>query len=145
MRDVVLDTNVARLFDSPKDARLRPLFEWLSTNGCLAVSQKLLVEYGRHGNQVLAALVRDLLEKKRLNKIASAALKGFDLDKHYQYTCNAADVVNARTVFLSAKKILISFDDKLRNDVNAFPKVDKVKCRAFEYLPDAVLQELVAP
>jgi hypothetical protein len=140
MNDVVIDTNVARLFDAPADPKLKPLFGWLAKKGSLAVSQRLLVEYSRHGNQILAALIRDLDDSRRLNKIAAARIKAFTDDGHFAYKCNNADVWHARTVFLSVRKILVSFDGSLRDDVNAFKKIDGIKSRAFDYPPTSILE-----
>lgn len=139
MNDIVIDTNVARLFDAPADEKLKTLFIWLVDKGWLAVSQHLLNEYSRQGNRLLAVLIRDLAERGRLNRIANAELKEFQSDKHFAYCCNNGDIKNARTVFLSRRKILVSFDGNLRKDVNGFKKIDGIQPRAFDYPPASVL------
>lgn len=139
MNDVVVDTNIARLFDNPADAKLKPLFIWLRDKGHLAISRNLINEYSRHGNRLLAVLIHDLGEKKRLNRISNDKIKSFSADKHFSYCCNAEDVDNARTVFLSARKILVSFDQNLRKDVGNFKKIEGVKPQAFDYPPSSIL------
>jgi hypothetical protein len=139
MNDIVIDTNIARLFDAPADPKLKPLFVWLKDRGHLAVSQSLLNEYSRHGNRLLAILIRDLIDKKRLNRISNQALKDFLHDKHYKYCCNLEDIPHARTVFLSNRKILISFDINLCKDVNGFKKLNKIKAKAYSVAPTVVL------
>jgi hypothetical protein len=139
MNDIVLDADVARLFDFAADLRLKPLFLWLTKAGSLAVSRHLLGEYGRHGNQILAALIKDLTDQRRLNSIPNQAIKEFSEDRHYDYLCNSNDIPNARTVFLSHRKLLISFDNNLRRDVNGFRRVDGIKPRAYDYPPDSIL------
>lgn len=139
MNDVVVDTNIARLFDAPADPKLKPLFLWLRDRGHLTISRNLINEYSRQGNRLLAVLLNDLGEKKRLNRISNYDLKSFSDDKHFSYTCNVEDIYNARTVFLSFRKILVSFDSRLRTDVNSFRKIDGIKPRAFDYAPFDVL------
>lgn len=129
-KDIVIDTNVIRLYDKPADPIFKALFKWLGQRGTLVVSQKLVVEYGGIGNKLLAGLINRLIAEKRFIRIDSEAIKNFVEDKRYNYTCNGKDVWHARLVFLSPRKLLVSFDDKLVNDVNGFKKVNGLKPHA---------------
>jgi hypothetical protein len=140
MKDVVIDANVARFFDSPADGRLKALFVWLIARGSLSISRHLLTEYSRHGNRLLAVLNRDLDSQRRLNKIPNSKIKSFFDDTHYAYCCNPSDIPIARTVFLSHRKLLVSFDVNLRKDVNGFRKIDGIKPQAFKYPPPLVIE-----
>ena len=128
-RDLVIDTNVLILYDNPPDEIFTDLFTWLANEGTLVVSQKLVVEYGRASHRLLPGLIDQLIKAKRFIRIGSQEIKDFN-DQHYRYRCNSEDVWHARLVFLSPRKRLVSFDDKLVDDVNNFKKVQKIKPQA---------------
>ncbi len=130
MKDIVIDTNVIRLYDTPADPRFKALFIWLSSSGTLSVSKKLLNEYFGTGNRLLAPLINRLIAGKRFVAIESSEIKAFTLDRHFRYTCNYKDRWHARLVFLTTRKRLVSFDIPLVKDVNRFRKVDGIKARA---------------
>jgi len=125
--DIVVDTNVIRLYDAPADESFKDFFTWLKDKGSLAISQKLLNEYSGTGNRLLAALLNKLMQEGRHNPISNHALKAFKEDKHVKYTCNYSDIQHARLVFLSNRKKLVSFDNKLCADVNAFKKINGIQ------------------
>lgn len=126
-KDIVIDANVMRLYSEPKDLSIKELFTWLFYEGKLALSQGILNEYNRHGNQLLFGLIQHLIKSNRINSITNTQLKDFNLDKNYRYTCNKEDRHHAKLVFLSHRKKMISFDGKLVNDINNFPKVSKIQ------------------
>jgi hypothetical protein len=128
--DIVADANVMRLYDKPSDPDMQRFFAWLASAGTLAVSSWLLEEYGRTQNRDLAGLIQLLMRAKRLSRIDNPVINAFSDDRHYGYTCNYKDIRHARLVFLSRRKRLVTIDRKLRNDVNGFPKVHKIKPRA---------------
>lgn len=128
--DIVIDTNVMRLYDTPSDPTYKQLFAWVAKKGSLAVSQKLLVEYMGTTNEILAGLINHLTTEDRLIRINNHALKTYSLDKHYVYSCNRKDINHARLTFLSNRKKLVSLDNPLIKDVNSFPKVDGIKPEA---------------
>src|SRR4051794_21507119 len=128
--DVVVDSCVMRLYDTPGDPTLKYLFTWLHGNGTLCLSKPMLAEYNRHGNPLIAGLLSYLGMQDRLVHITNPQIKEFDLDNHYNYLCNNADIRHARLTFLSNRKRLVSFDQKLRASVAGFKKVDGVKPRA---------------
>lgn len=137
--DIVVDTNVMRLYDAPSDPKYKELFVWLDHSGVLAISQKLLAEYIGTGNRLIAPFIDNLLRNDRLNRVQTSELKSFDLDRHYPYSCNKKDIWHARLVFLSKRKILVSLDDPLISDVNGFRKVTGVKPTAHRYPPTSCL------
>lgn len=134
--DIVIDTQVMRLYDTPSDPKYKFLFTWLA-NGCgkLAVSHKLLNEYYGTTNILVGVLINKLVSEGRLLKVSNNQLKNFNLDKHYKYTCNAKDVDHARLVFLSNRKKLITHDKPLAKDVNGFRKINKIKPTALKNPP----------
>lgn len=126
-KDIVVDTNVMRLYDKPDDPIFVRLFTWINNNGALTVNQKLIMEYGRINNNQIMILLNKLNRVGRLNQITKTQLSAFTADRHFKYTCNGKDVVHARTVFISYRKRCIAFDKKLRADINAFKRVNKIK------------------
>jgi hypothetical protein len=129
-RDIVVDTNIIRLYANPDDPLIRALFVWIRDFGTLALSQKLLAEYIGIGNRDLAGLIDRLTRAGRINSISNQRLKEFNQDRHYAYTANSKDRWHARLVFLSIRKLLVSVDKKLINDVNGFKRMGGVKPRA---------------
>lgn len=126
-KDIVVDANVMRLYDNPKHQDIRALFDWLASSGSLAISQKLLNEYVASTNGFVLVLINRLIRDGRYHMYPKRDLEGFTMDRHYRYTCNKKDIHHARLVFLSYRKRLISFDKKLRKDVNEFRRIDGIK------------------
>ncbi len=131
MKDIFIDTNVAKNFQNPLDPEYKKLLLWLKHEGVWVVSQKLLVEYGRT-NQNIAVLVNLLLSKGRLRVIPSEEHKAFKLTKREEkgLCCNHEDHWHLRTVFLSYRKIAIAIDENFRNDINGFRKIDGIQPQA---------------
>lgn len=129
-KDIVIDTNIIKLYESPDDPQIRALFLWVRDKGRLAISPKLLAEYVGIGNRNLAGLIGKLAKEGRLVHINTKALKGFNADKNYNYVCNKKDIWHARLVFLSIRKLLVAGDNKLIQAVNDFPKVNGIKPQA---------------
>ena len=125
-KDIVIDTNVMRLYASAKDKTFKVFFRWLRFEGTLTMSRKLLTEYGR-SNQNILILVNELQRKGRYNLISNDDLQSYDGDRHFNYTCNYKDKLHARLVFLSKRKRLISFDIRLSNDVNSYKRIEGIK------------------
>jgi len=127
LRDVVIDANVMRLYDRPKDKVFIVLFKWLRADGVLTVSQKLVMEYARADKPQIIILIGEMQREGRYNLISTSAIRAFDADRHFKYTCNRDDISHARTVFLSFRKKMISLDRRLVSDINKFKKIDGVK------------------
>ncbi|MFV8570037.1 hypothetical protein ACNQ6O_02395 [Marinobacter sp. SBS5] len=130
--DLVVDANIMRLYDKPKDPKVQELFLWIRKDGTLTISQKLLNEYigSQRDSGLIQALIMELMDNRRLKKIKNKSLKEFSGDRRYNYTCNGEDHMHARLVFLSKRKKLLSFDEPLINDVNGFKKIDGVHPKA---------------
>lgn len=126
-KDIVVDANVMRLYDKPKDPIFVSLFTWIKKKGVLTVSNKFVNEYGAIGKPHIMTLINELNRNGRLNHIGKSQLSAFTADRHFKYTCNFKDLVLARTVFLSHRKRYITFDKKLRADINRFKKVDHIQ------------------
>src|ERR1044072_5361998 len=125
-RDIVIDTNIIRLYENPDDPLIRALFIWIRDHGTLAVSPRLLQEYMRIGNRDLAGLINRLTVVGRLSSISNQMLKQFTDDRHYRYTANPKDRWHAKLVFLSVRKRLVGVDKKLLNDINGFKRIGGV-------------------
>lgn len=134
--DIVVDSCVMRLYDAPGDPNYKIFFAWLHGKGTLCISHPMLNEYNRHGNQLIPALLNYLTTQNRLTRIPNKTLNAFSADKNYAYLCNALDIPHARLTFVSKRKKLVSFDEKLRKSVSKFKKVDGIKPSATA-LPDA--------
>ena len=126
-KDIVVDINVMRLYDKPKDPIFVRLFTWIKNTGVLTVSQKLKTEYGRINNPLIMILLSELLRDGRLITIPKSQLSAFTTDRHFKYTCNFKDIGLAHIVFLSHRKRCIAFDKKFRNDINRSNKVDGIQ------------------
>jgi hypothetical protein len=129
-KDIVIDANVMRLYDKPKDQRIKSLFEWLYEHGSITVSYAIVHEYNRHGNVLLAGLMNRLIGSGRFLRIPNKELNSFTMDKNFNYCCNGTDIRHARLVFLSTRKKLVSFDIRLVDDVNRFPLINSIKPQA---------------
>jgi len=126
-KDIVIDANVMRLYDKPKDTSIKRLFLWLRKSGTLACNRLLIAEYNRSSNPLIMTLINELQRDGRYNLFANNTIYSFSMDTHFNYTCNRQDISNARLVFLSNRKRLVSFDKNLRKDINSFPKVSGTK------------------
>lgn len=126
-RDIVIDTNVMRLYDTPKDSIFIDFFKWIKEKAFLRMSQKLLIEYDRSGNKKILILINELQRKGRYALVRNQELNSFTDDRHFNYTCNHEDINHARLVFISNSKRLIAFDNNLVKDVNSYHKINGVK------------------
>lgn len=133
--DVVVDSNIMSTYGTKMGSCHVAMFEWLMCCGGLCTSSHIINEYFRQGSPLVAALINTLTSRGRLSRIDNLTINSFSADKRHSYTCNAADIPVARTCFKSFRKILVSNDQRLRNDVNGFPKQGGIKPAAFEKLP----------
>lgn len=134
--DIVVDSCVMRLYNSPGDPNLKYFFAWLKDDGTLCLSNPMLSEYQRHGNPLIASLLNYLGAQNRLIHVSNATIKSFTSDRGYAYICNAADIPHARLTFVSTRKKLVSFDNNLRTSVSKFKKINGIKPTATK-VPDA--------
>lgn len=122
MKDIFIDTNIAKNFKNPIDPEYKKLLLWLRTSGVWVVNQKLLVEYGRT-NQTILVLINELQKQGRLVKFEKAQLESKKFKKVYERNLksNSEDWVHLKTIWLSVRKIGIVIDNGLRDDVNNSP------------------------
>jgi hypothetical protein len=136
--DVIVDTNIMCLYGTAGGRNFKAIFTWLDCCGSLCVSQHLLKEYAGHGSPLVAGLLQTLMKTGRFSKIKRSTLAAFAaLDGHFHYTCSPTDIPVARTVFRSYRKLIVSLDAALRNDVNNFGIVGTVMPRAVSNLAPA--------
>lgn len=126
-KDIVIDSCVMRLYNAPGDPNFALLFEWIHSHGTLCISHPLINEYSRHGNPLVASLLDHLGKQNRLHRIPNESIKNFSADKKYKYLCNKDDIPHAKLTFISTRKKLVSFDEKLRTSVSKFKKLDGIK------------------
>jgi len=131
MKDIFIDTNIAKNFTNPLDPEYKKLISWLKEEGVWVVNQKLLIEYGRT-NQNIAVLTNELNKRGRLIKFEKSELDTIQFSKTYekQLRSNGEDWVHLKTIWLSVRKIGIIIDEGLRRDVNASPKQQGIQPQA---------------
>ncbi|WP_028522633.1 hypothetical protein [Runella limosa] len=131
MKDIFIDTNIAKNFTNPLDPEYKKLIQWLREEGVWIINQKLLVEYGRT-NQNIAVLVSELNKKGRLRKFEKSELETIKFNKTFEkrLNSNGEDWVHLKTIWLSVRKIGIIIDEGLRKDVNQSPRQDGVQPQA---------------
>jgi hypothetical protein len=131
MKDIFIDTNIAKNFKNPIDPEYKKLLAWLRTSGVWVVNQKLLVEYGRT-NQTILVLINELQKQGRLVKVEKSELDSIKFRKAYKKSLksNGEDWVHLKTIWLSVRKIGIVIDNGLREDVNSSPIRDGIQPRA---------------
>jgi hypothetical protein len=131
MKDIFIDTNIAKNFTNPLDPEYKKLLHWLRTEGVWVVNQKLLVEYGRT-NQTIAVLVNELNKKGRLRKFEKPQLEAIKFTKTYEkkLNSNGEDWVHLKTIWLSVRKIAVIIDEGLRKDVNRSPRQNGIQPQA---------------
>lgn len=122
IKDIFIDTNIAKNFSNPLDPEYKKLILWLRNTGTWVVNQKLLVEYGRT-NQTILVLINELQKVNRLKKYEKAELDTIVFKKSYQkkLSSNDEDWTHLKTIWLSVRKIGIIIDVGLRDDVNSSP------------------------
>ena len=129
--DLFVDSNVSGHFAKPVRADYKTLIEWLRDEGCLVVCQSLIKEYhdAVQGSQVpttLVALVNKLQRGGRLRRFSKKELQAFSLREHVRrrLRSNRADHDLIKVVMLSDRKLALSKDRKLAQDINDFPGFD---------------------
>jgi hypothetical protein len=131
LKDIFIDTNIAKNFKNPADPEYKKLLAWLFKEGVWVVNQKLLVEYGRT-NQNILVLTNILLREGRLIKVERSELDEIKFKKAFikSLESNNEDWTHLKTIWLSVRKIGIIIDNGLRNDVNNSPLQNGIQPRA---------------
>jgi hypothetical protein len=129
-KDIFVDANVAKNFCNPADEVYKEFIRWLFFQGSLAVSNKLLAEYNRgcggaQSDSNVFAIIAAQLRKGRLAKFENEQLRAVKFSKSQikKLLSNAADHDHLRLVILSNRRLAITIDKNLRDDINAFPAI----------------------
>lgn len=134
MKDIFIDANIMKIFPNHQDPEFIKFFAWLESQGTLVVSQKLIVEYGRIYSQDITRLLDHLFNEDRFIKKTKNELETIDF-AHFKFTCNTDDIVHAKTVCLSNRKIALVGDKYLRSDLKKIPKHQIYSSKRPEELP----------
>lgn len=139
MKDIFIDTNVAKNFVSPLDPEYKKLVLWLKTchdldkldSAHLVISKKIIVEYHRTcgesmSDNSIVAIVDLCTRQGRLNNITNEQIKEFRATYFTKKACrklrsNWQDHDHIPLVLLSKRKYAISIDDNFVRDVTNFP------------------------
>ena len=141
MKDLLIDNDCAsKHFATPVLDEYRELIRWImkfnnDADDCvLVVSQKLLAEYYRSSSNAesltaIPQLLNLLTKQGRLIKISNSVLKEtekklFTKKNLRSISCNKEDFPHIIAVALSNRKLAISEDEKLRQSINNFPKLN---------------------
>ncbi len=126
--DLFVDSNVSGHFAKPVRTDYKTLIEWLHDEGCLVVCPSLIREYhdavrGSSVPTTLVAIVNRLQRDDRLRRFSKKELQAFPLREHVrrQLRSNRADHDLIKVVMLSDRKLALSKDRKLAQDINDFP------------------------
>lgn len=135
-KDIFIDTNIVKNFTNPLDPEYKRLIKWLMTSNTednkayLAVSKKLLAEYGRTMRHAasgsnIAVIVNLLTRQGRLNEISNEKIRDFQ-QKYFtsktrrKLTSNSEDRDHIPVVLLSERRYALTFDEKLTGDLGKF-------------------------
>lgn len=130
-KDIFINTNIAKNFKNPADPEYKKLLAWLFREGVWVVNQKLLVEYG-NTNQTILVLINELQKQGRIKKFKTSELDKFLFEKSFEkrLISNKKDWIHLKTIWLSTRKIGITIDSGLRNDVKNSPLQNGIQPRA---------------
>jgi hypothetical protein len=153
-KDIFIDTNVIRNFANPMSREYKKLLNWLTTynpnnksnNAYLAISNKLLAEYGRslrncfYGSNSFSVIIDSFTKQDRFNLIKNREIKTFkqkNFKKHIvqRLRCNTPDRDHIPVVMLSDRKYALSLDGNFLRDVNNFPGFSARAVRCPQDLP----------
>ncbi len=151
-KDIFIDCNIASRFKNPMDPEYIKLIQWLmkcepveENNAFLAVSNKLLVEYGRSNREVslgtnIHVIISKLTKEGRLNFITNQQIKDFKKE-HFKskvlrkLLSNNEDREHIPVVLLSERKFALSIDDNFIKDLLNFPGFKVIVEKRPEKLP----------
>jgi hypothetical protein len=136
MKDIFIDTQIAKVFASAEDVNYINLINWLITkdanhpedNAYLVVSAKIVSEYLRSNmhcdkGKSIAAIYNRLMADDRLNPISNNQIREFKRGRDFRrfnFTCNNEDRQHLPVIFLSNRKMALSRDGDFYNDISNF-------------------------
>ncbi len=136
-KDIFIDNDCAsKHFSNPVQEQYKDLIRWLieyekdsDDNAYLVVSQKLLVEYNRScrgatSSSSMPNIIAKLTKEQRIIKVDNASLKALapkilTKKRLKKLTCNKEDHAHIITVLVSDRKMALTEDQKLFNDLVA--------------------------
>jgi len=157
MKDIFIDNNIAKNFANPMDKEYKKLIEWLleykedeagnphEDNAFLAVSKKLIAEYGRSSRSAASGtnillIIALFTQQGRLNAITNEQIKTFKqryftkaLEKKMR--CNSEDREHIPVVLLSERKMALSRDDNFIYDLENFPRFQAIVAKRPQDIP----------
>jgi hypothetical protein len=127
--DIFIDNCYACQLNNPLKDEQKDFIEWLRESGFLVVSQKWIVEVMRSNMGAASArnisVIVDLLTRnKRLIIISKNDLASFTLPRILR--SNKEDWVHVRTVGMSSRKLAVTVDEKLQQDISKSVKNSSV-------------------
>lgn len=146
MKDIFIDSNLAKNFANPVDINYQNLIKWLSNYNQneveknpenkanyahLVVNQKLLVEYLRSSYSCSTAtamptIINIFTRQGRLIKLEKKQLEDF-MGEYFtkkverRLLSNIEDHCHICSILSSHRKMALTYDANLANDLNSFP------------------------
>ncbi len=145
MKDIFIDTNIAKNFSNPMDQEYIKLIEWLQNYdevavneesiekgefAHLVVSKKLLVEYyssarNASSNTSIPIIIDQLTRQGRLNSLSNQQIKHFKaihfnkaIEKKFQ--SNEKDQNHIPIILMSNRKMALTLDQNFKKDLENF-------------------------
>jgi ubiquitin C-terminal hydrolase len=153
MKDIFIDNDVTtKHFSNPIDEDYKNLIDWLRTfnddvenDAHLVLSNFLLREYhesNRNPNSQtnIIAIVDDMVRNNRIKRVSNQEIKNFQT-QHFskkvlkKMTSNAKDRNHIPAVLLSNRKMALSEDNRLLNDLLEFSGFNPIVAKRPEELP----------
>jgi hypothetical protein len=142
LKDVFVDTNLAKNFCNPVDPELKEFIRWLFYQGALVVSNKIIAEYddscrGATSRSSILVIIAHQTRKNRLAKISNAQLKAVPFSKAELRVirCNRKDHHHLKAVLLSRRKMALTGDKDFTYDVKNLPCIRGFAARRPQDLP----------
>ena len=142
LKDIFVDTNLAKNFCNPIDPELREFIRWLFFQGALVVTNKIIVEYNdscrdAKSRSSILVIIAHQTRINRLLKITNAQLKAVTFTKRELRVirCNAKDHEHLKAVMLSRRKMALTEDNNFAYDVQNLTRIRGFAARHPQDLP----------
>jgi|SRR5579862_7757068 len=130
LKDIFVDTNLAKNFCTPVDPELKEFIRWLFYQGSLVVTNKVLREYceacqGAASQSSILVIIAHQTKKRRLVKFTNNNLLEVSFTKAELriIKCNREDHEHLKAVYLSKRKMALTRDKKFAKDVVSLPRI----------------------
>lgn len=141
MKDIVLDSMIALNLCTPIQPHYRELAEWLRDEGIIRYCNYLYGEYSRccatSPSTTSVIYLIELQNRKGIaGKISNEQLKAFRFTPKQlrSMKSHTKDHPILKTVLLSERKILVSKEQNLIDDLESFPGADCVCCTEIDQI-----------